>query len=169
MRWFRFVCKSLPICACPLQNYLEFRLPGLTPEKTISKFITRWWKDRLDEQAEALEFVEDLLNADIPRICLENPIGKISTAICKPSQIIQPWQYGHGETKATCLWLKNLPLLRSTDVVSGREARVHRMAPGPNRWRERSRTFLGVAEAMASQWGNLRILTPTLAPTVLAA
>ncbi len=114
----------------------------------------RWWKDRQVEQAEALEFVIDLLDADIPQIALENPIGKISTTISKPSQIIQPWQFGHGETKATCLWLKNLPLLTPTLVVSGREPRVHHMAPGPNRWRERSRTFVGVAEAMASQWGR---------------
>ena len=65
----------------------------------------------------------------------------------------EPWQFGHGETKATCLWLKNLPKLKPTDIVDGREARVHRMPPGPNRWKERSRTFKGIAEAMADQWG----------------
>jgi len=115
----------------------------------------RWFKDKRDEQAEALEFVRRLLDAPIPRIALENPISVISSQIRKPDQIVQPWQFGHGETKATCLWLKNLPLLTPTNVVEGREARVHRMPPGPNRWRERSRTFTGIAEAMADQWDAL--------------
>lgn len=106
-------------------------------------------------QQAALEFVQRLLDAPIPRICLENPISIISTAIRKPDQIIQPWQFGYGETKATCLWLKNLPPLVPTNIVDGREARVHRMPPGPNRWKERSRTFLGIAEAMAEQWGSI--------------
>lgn len=106
------------------------------------------------EQAEALEFVRFLLDAPIPRIALENPVSIISSRIRKPDQIIQPWQFGHGEVKATCLWLKNLPKLMPTDVVAGREARVHRMAPGPNRWRDRSRTFEGIAAAMAAQWGS---------------
>jgi hypothetical protein len=114
----------------------------------------RWWKDRLREQVKALDFVWDLMSAPIPRIALENPIGKISTIIRKPDQIIQPWQFGRGETKATCLWLKGLPLLHSTHVVSGRVHRVHRISPGPDRWRERSRTFMGIAEAMAEQWGR---------------
>lgn len=105
-------------------------------------------------QQDALEFVRQLLGADIPRICLENPVSIISSRIRKPSQIIQPWQFGHGETKATCLWLKGLPLLRPTDVVEGREAVVHRMPPGPDRWKNRSRTYLGVAQAMADQWSN---------------
>ncbi len=86
---------------------------------------------------------------------LENPVSIISSRIRKPDQIIQPWQYGHGETKATCLWLQGLPPLTPTDVVEGRTARVHRMPPGPNRWKERSRTFQGIADAMASQWGSL--------------
>ena len=106
-------------------------------------------------QQEALEFVRRLLDAPIKRIALENPISIISSVIRKPDQIIQPWQYGHGETKATCLWLKNLPLLRSTNIVNGREARVHRMAPSPDRWKERSRTYQGIADAMAAQWGTL--------------
>lgn len=103
-------------------------------------------------QQAALEFVRELLDAPIPRIALENPVSIISSQIRKPDQILQPWQHGHGETKATCLWLKNLPLLKPTDIVPGREARVHRMPPGPNRWKERSRTFSGIAAAMASQW-----------------
>ena len=114
----------------------------------------RWFKDKQAEQAEALNFVRLLLDAPIPRIAIENPISIISSRIRKPDQIIQPWQFGHGETKATCLWLKNLPLLQPTNIVEGREARVHRMPPGPDRWRERSRTFEGIAQAMAQQWGG---------------
>lgn len=112
----------------------------------------RWFKDKVIEQAEALEFVRLLLEAPIDRIALENPVSIISTRIRKPDQVIQPWQFGHGETKATCLWLKNLPKLVPTQVVDGRKARVHRMPPGPDRWRERSRTFAGIADAMADQW-----------------
>jgi hypothetical protein len=115
------------------------------------------------EQADALAFVRRLLDAPIPHIALENPVSIISTHIRPADQTIQPWQFGHGETKATCLWLRNLPLLRPTSVVAGREQRVHRMPPGPNRWKERSRTFRGIAEAMADQWGdpaNLFIAAP---------
>lgn len=113
----------------------------------------RWWSGRRKEQLESLEFVRFLLDAPIEMIALENPIGKISTAIRKPDQIIQPWQFGHGETKATCLWLKNLPKLKPTKIVSGREPRVHFQSPGVNRWKERSRTLTGIARAMADQWG----------------
>ena len=115
----------------------------------------RWFRERRQEQVAALDFVRALLDAPIPCIALENPVSIISSRIRKPDQIIQPWQFGHGETKATCLWLKGLPKLVPTDVVDGREARVHRMAPGPTRWLERSRTFKGIAEAMANQWGAL--------------
>lgn len=104
-------------------------------------------------QQAALDFVQRLMDAPIERIAIENPISVISSKIRKPDQIIQPWQFGHGETKATCLWLKGLPKLVPTDVVDGREARVHKMPPGPNRWKERSRTFKGIAAAMADQWG----------------
>jgi len=114
----------------------------------------RWFKDKRDEQVVALRFVRLLMDAPIPRIAIENPIGVISSNIRKPDQIIQPWQFGHGETKATCLWLKGLPPLVPTDIVEGREARVHRMPPGPDRWKERSRTFSGIASAMAMQWGK---------------
>lgn len=113
----------------------------------------RWFKDKLPEQQEAIEFVRLLLNAPIARIALENPIGIISTRIRKPDQIVQPWMFGHGETKATCLWLRGLPKLKPTAIVSGRVARVHHASPGPNRWRERSRTLAGVARAMSEQWG----------------
>ena len=114
---------------------------------------SRWFKYKVKEQAEALVFVQTLMDAPVPRIAIENPVSVISSRIRKPDQIIQPWQFGHGETKATCLWLKGLPKLTPTKVVDGREARVHRMSPGPNRWKERSRTYHGIAEAMAAQWG----------------
>ena len=113
----------------------------------------RWFKDKQTEQADALDFVRLLLAAPIDKIALENPISIISSRIRKPNQIIQPWQFGHGETKATCLWLKNLPQLQPTQIVDGREAKVHRMSPGPNRWKERSKTYPGIANAMAKQWG----------------
>ena len=112
------------------------------------------------EQAEALDFVRLLMAAPIERWCIENPVSVISSAIRPPDQIIQPWQFGHGETKATCLWLQNLPRLRSTDVVEGREPRVHMMPPGPNRWKERSRTFERIAEAMGDQWGTRELSAP---------
>ena len=113
----------------------------------------RWFKDKQEEQLEALEFVRVLLNAPIDKIALENPISIISSRIRKPDQIIQPWQFGHGETKATCLWLKGLPKLVPTNIVEGREARIHNMSPGPDRWKERSRTMTGIADAMSEQWG----------------
>lgn len=118
----------------------------------------RWFKDKLKEQEEALLFVRYLMGLtgflNVERSCIENPISIISSRIRKPDQIIQPWQFGHGETKATCLWLKNLPPLKPTNIVEGREPRVHHASPGPDRWKERSRTLTGIAEAMASQWGS---------------
>jgi hypothetical protein len=112
----------------------------------------RWFKDKREEQIEALNFVEELMNAPIPRIAIENPVSVISTQIRKPEQIIQPWMFGHGETKAICLWLKNLPLLTPTDIVEGREHRIHMMPPSKDRWKDRSRFYTGVAKAMADQW-----------------
>lgn len=96
--------------------------------------------------------------AHIPRVAFEHPVSVISSLFRKPDQIIQPWQFGHGETKATCLWLKNLPRLTPTNVVEGRHARVHREPPGPDRWKNRSRTYPGIAEAMADTWGALPAL-----------
>jgi hypothetical protein len=115
----------------------------------------RWFKEKQQEQADALKFVRALLDAPIKRIALENPVSIISSRIRKPDQIIQPWQFGHGETKATCLWLKGLPKLMPTKVVEGRDARIHKMPPGLDRWKERSRTYQGIADAMAVQWGVL--------------
>lgn len=118
----------------------------------------RWWKDRKEQQAWAAYFFMRLAAADIPRIAIENPIGIMSKLHRKPDQIIQPWQFGHGETKATCLWLKGLPKLEPTDVVSGRQPRVHFESPGIKdgltRQQRRSITLAGIAEAMADQWGG---------------
>jgi len=114
-------------------------------------------------QQAALDFVQRLLDAPIPQIALENPISVISSKIRKPDQIIQPWQFGHPETKATCLWLKGLPLLVETanvydhmmTLTPQERNRVHRMPPGPDRWKLRSTTFTGIAAAMAEQWSPL--------------
>lgn len=115
----------------------------------------RWFKNKQQEQIESIAFFMALANAPIPQIAIENPIGIMSTRYRKPDQIIQPWQFGHGETKATCLWLKNLPPLKPTNIVEGRTPRVHHASPGPDRWKERSRTLPGIAAAFADQWGNL--------------
>jgi site-specific DNA-cytosine methylase len=113
----------------------------------------RWFKGKEKEQNDAVEFVRQLMELSVPYIAIENPVGILSTRIRKPDQIIQPWQFGYGETKATCLWLKGLPPLKPTKIVEGRTPRVHHASPGPDRWKERSRTLPGIAQAMAEQWG----------------
>lgn len=115
----------------------------------------RWFAAKRHEQEKALDFVRALLAAPIHRIALENPVSIISTRIRKPDQIIHPWQFGHGEVKTTCLWLKNLPLLKPTLVVSGRKARVWLLPPSHDRWKLRSITYQGIASAMADQWGKI--------------
>jgi len=115
----------------------------------------RWFKDKQAEQMAALKFVENLCAANIPMVCIENPISILSSKWRKPDQIIQPWQFGHGETKATCLWLKNLPKLTPTNIVEGRTGRVHNEPPGPERWKNRSRTLPGIAAAMADRWSEI--------------
>lgn len=115
----------------------------------------RWWSGREKEQAEAVSFATLLYGCGIGMVCLENPIGILSRMIGRPSQIIQPWQFGHPETKATCLWLRGLPRLTPTAVVEGREPRVHFEPPGDDRWKRRSRTLPGIAAAMAEQWSPL--------------
>ena len=118
------------------------------------------WNNKRPERnaltQEALEFVRKLLDAPIERIALENPVGCISTQIRRWDQAIQPWQFGHGENKRTCLWLKNLPPLSPTQVVEGRENRILLMSESPVRWKKRSLTYHGIAEAMADQWGDLQ-------------
>jgi hypothetical protein len=123
------------------------------PSTYLAVSGARWFKDRIPQQNYALAFVKDLMNAPIDKICIENPISIISSRIRKPDQIIQPWMFGHGETKATCLWLKNLPKLNPTEIVCGREAKIHKMSPHKDRSKNRSRTYEGIAKAMAEQWG----------------
>lgn len=117
----------------------------------------RWFRNpgRRKLQKEAILFVAELFSAPIEKICIENPVGVLSTQWRQPCQYIQPWQFGHGEVKNTCLWLKGLPELEPTEVVKGRQPRVHHMSPGQNRGRERSRFYTGIAEAMAEQWGGV--------------
>lgn len=118
----------------------------------------RWLAERnlWAEMEEGARFFRQFLDAPVLRIAIENPIPhkyalrKIGRAY---DQIVQPWMFGHGETKATCLWLRNLPPLQPTDIVPGREQRLHRLSPSPDRWKERSRTYEGIAAAMAEQWG----------------
>jgi hypothetical protein len=116
---------------------------------------------RMDgRQHAAASFFLMLAKADIPRIAIENPVCVMSSIWRKPDQVIQPWMFGHGETKATCLWLKGLPRLEPENIVEGREARVHRMPPSPERWKLRSATFQGIADAMARQWGTALTAAP---------
>ena len=116
----------------------------------------RWFSEKQKDfrQQKAVVFFMQLMLAPCSKIAVENPIGIMSTCYRKPDQIIHPWQFGHGEVKATCLWLKGLEPLIPTDIVDGREARIWKMAPGPNRAKERSKTFPGIARAMAEQWGH---------------
>lgn len=128
----------------------------------LTRAGARWWSDRKHLQEEALQFARLLLGADIPRIALENPPGAIGTRIRPADQYIQPWEFGHPENKMTGLWLKGLPRLAPTKDVKAEmlalpakeRNRIHYAAPGPNRWKERSRTYEGIAEAMADQWGG---------------
>lgn len=119
----------------------------------LARSGARWWPQRQKEQEDAIQFVTRLADAPIGRICIENPVGRLSTAFRKPDQYIQPWQFGHGETKKTGLWLKGLPTLVPTNIVEGRESRIHNVPEGPDRWKIRSRTLQGIADAMAQQWG----------------
>lgn len=115
----------------------------------------RWFKDKQKEQQEAIAFVEKLWDAPCDKICIENPIGVLSTKsnLGKPTQYIEPWQFGHGETKKTGLWLKGLPELTPTNIVEGRSNRIHMMPDTKSRWKKRSTTYTGIAKAMAEQWG----------------
>lgn len=124
-----------------------------------------WFKEKIADgrQQRALDFVQMLMDANVPRIAIENPVSVISSKIRKPDQIIQPWMFGHKEQKTTCLWLKDLPKLRETDNVKTEmlllprreRERLHYLPPGPNRWKIRSKTFQGIADAMAEQWSKI--------------
>lgn len=113
----------------------------------------RWYSKETDLIQKAIDFILQLYNADIPQVAVENPVGRISTLWRKPDQYVQPWMFGHGETKKTGLWLKNLPLLMATDVVEGRKNVVWKMADSKGRAKRRSITYQGIADAMAAQWG----------------
>ena len=162
--WEAWSCDLLP--SETLGNHYQGDVRDMLAEKWdlmiahppcthLSVSGARWFKGKVREQAEALDFVRLLLAAPIPHIALENPVSVISSKIRKPDQVIQPWQHGHGETKATCLWLKGLPKLQPSNVVEGREQRIWKLPPSADRWKERSRTFPGIALAMATQWGKL--------------
>ncbi len=134
---------------------------------------SRWWPAKVAEQADSLEFVRALMEAPIPKIAIENPVGRINTVIRRPDQIIQPWQFGHAEIKTTCLWLKGLPTLEPSDVVtSERVQRCWKMPPSATRGKDRSRTYRGIAEAMAAQWGpessasQLNLFAPEDSPCI---
>jgi len=116
----------------------------------------RWFAEKRADgrQQAAIDFFMLFANVDCPRVAIENPVGIMSTEWRKPDQIIQPWMFGHGETKATCLWLNGLPLLKPTEIVEGREQRIWKMAPSEERSKLRSKTYTGIARAMAEQWGG---------------
>ncbi len=148
------------VLSFPAEYWKQFELAICHPPCTyLTNSGVRWLHTqpgRWEKMQDAVEFFKFCLNLDIPKIAVENPIQHkyaLDGIGVRYSQIIQPWQFGHGETKATCLWLKNLPKLLPTNIVDGREPKVHHMAPGPDRWKERSRTYQGIADAMAQQWG----------------
>jgi len=129
---------------------------GFPPCTDLAVSGARWFKKKQADgrQQKAIDFFMAFVNADCPKIVIENPIGIMSRVYRKPDQIIQPWQFGHGETKATCLWLKGLSRLKPTDIVDGRAQRIWRMPPGAERGKLRAITYRGIARAMAAQWGN---------------
>jgi site-specific DNA-cytosine methylase len=123
----------------------------------LSSSGARWWKEKKDKSELALQFVQLLMNAPIDKICIENPIGMVNTRIRKPDQIVQPYQFGHSVSKSTCLWLKNLPPLQTTNIVEP-EWQYLKNGKRIDKWysnnkKDRSRTFPGIANAMANQWG----------------
>jgi hypothetical protein len=155
---------------CPpfwdLLNYVKWDLLIAHPPCTyLTNAGVRWLykggrgkvidEARWAKMIEARDFFDKLWGVPIGRVCIENPIPHRHAELPPYTQTVQPWQFGHGETKATCLWLRNLPPLIPTNIVEGREPKVHHMSPGPNRWKERSRTYRGIADAMADQWGSL--------------
>lgn len=152
------------ITELPLDYWRQFDLAICHPPCThLAVSGAAWFKYKQKEQAEALDFVRFLMNLPIERIAIENPVSVISSKIRKPDQIIQPYQFGHMEQKKTCLWLKNLPKLDETNNVyqemmklpKNQRERLHYLPPGPDRWKERSKTFQGIAAAMSEQWGGL--------------
>jgi len=150
-------CTFITEDGTPHTTYSRWQMIIAFPPCThLASSGARWFLEKQADgrQQRGVDFFMKFTNIDCPRVAIENPIGAMSTYYKNPDQIIQPWQYGHGETKATCLWLKGLPLLQPTNIVDGRAHRVHRMPPGPERAKARSRTYLGIAKAMAEQWAG---------------
>jgi hypothetical protein len=143
------------IIAFPPCTYLTVSANKWYKEQPERKSGTLVGKAREAAREEAISFFMKFYNADCDRIAIENPIGVMSSRLRKPDQVIQPWMFGHGETKATCLWLKGLPKLIATDIVEGREQKLHYLSPSKDRAQLRSKTFPGIAKAMAEQWGKL--------------
>ena len=139
----------------PLLNQKWDMIIAFPPCTDLCVSGARWFKEKIADgrQQAAIDFFMLFANANCDKVAIENPIGIMSTKYKKPSQIIQPWQYGHGETKATCLWLKGLPNLEPTNIVEGRQQRIWKMSPGPERAKLRSKTYIGIAKAIANQWG----------------
>jgi hypothetical protein len=129
-------------------------LIGFPPCTHLASSGARWFKDKQKDgrQQAGIDFFMDVVDNGLEYMCVENPIGIMSTQFRKPDQIIQPWMFGHGETKSTCLWLRGFPPLIPTNIVDGREARIHKMPPSPERSKLRSKTYQGIACAMADQW-----------------
>lgn len=152
---------------CLAFNWSDYDLLICHPPCThLAVSGSRWFKDKQVEQEAALEFVRALMRLPVPRICVENPVSVVSSRIRKPEQIIQPYEYGHPESKKTCLWLKNLPKLRATNVLplpakgvwnNQTPSGQNKLGPSPDRWLLRSKTYTGIAAAMAEQWGSLEL------------
>jgi site-specific DNA-cytosine methylase len=151
-------------CDCRNLDYTGVDLAICHPPCThLAVSGARWFKDKLKEQQEAIEFFLWLTELPVPHIAIENPIGIMSSKHRKPDQIIQPWQFGHGESKATCLWLKNLPKLQPTNILTKTTkywsnqtpTGQNKLGPSEDRWKLRSITYQGIATAMATQWGKL--------------
>ena len=136
----------------PTCTYLTISANKWYKDQPERKSGTLVGKERRNAREEAVEFFMKLYNCKIPKVCLENPIGVMSSRFRKPNQVLQPWMFGHGETKATCLWMRGLPNLKPTNIVDGREQRLHRLSPEKDRAKLRSKTFPGIAKAMAEQF-----------------
>ena len=162
-----YSCDILPCSGGHAEWHLQQDVVPLLSEKwdmiiafppctDLSVSGARWFAEKKADgrQQKSIDFFMLFTRLNCPLVAIENPVGVMSSLYRKPDQIIQPWQFGHGETKATCLWLKGLPKLEPTNIVTGRDQRIWRMAPGPDRAKERSKTFCGIAEAMADQWGG---------------
>ena len=144
----------------PLLNQGWDMIIAFPPCTHLAVSGAKWFKEKQKDgrQQQAIDFFMQFVNCKCEKVAIENPIGIISTVWRKPDQIIHPWQFGHGETKATCLWLRNLPLLKPTNIVSGRNQSIWKMPPSKDRAKIRSKTFPGIAKAMAEQWGIIILM-----------